>query len=80
MSQTLQAIYRNGRFVLKSPCDLPEEAEVELLVQGPLVLPPTVTDSAKRSRILEQITRRLRENPVPDESPRFSREELHERR
>jgi len=80
MNRQVKAVYRNGAFVVREPCDLPQESEVNLIIQGPLVLPPVVTDSAERTRILDQVTERMRQNALPMESPRFTREELHERR
>ena len=79
MNQTLRAIYRDGTFIPRDPCDLPEEAEVELLVQGPLVLPPIITNFEEKARLLEQITQRMQQNPIKAGFPRFTREELHER-
>ena len=80
MSQRLRAIYRDGAFVPQTPCDLPEDAEVELIVQGPHLLPPKVKDVAARAEILKQIVERMRQNPIPAGAPRFTRDELHERR
>ena len=81
MAQRLKAIYQNGAFVPQSPCDLPENSEVELVIEGPHVLPPLVTDPEERKRILEQLVERMRSNPIPANAPRrFTREELHERR
>lgn len=81
MAQRLRAIYQNGAFVPQSPCDLPENSEVDLVVENPRVLPPLVTDPAERKRILERMVERMRANPIPADAPRhFTREELHERR
>jgi predicted DNA-binding antitoxin AbrB/MazE fold protein len=81
MAQRLKAIYRNGAFIPQAPCDLPEESEVELTINEPHVLPPTVTDSEERQRLLVQLVERMRSNPIPAGAPRrFTREELHERR
>jgi predicted DNA-binding antitoxin AbrB/MazE fold protein len=80
MAQRLKAIYQNGAFVPQSPCDLPENSEVELVIEGPNLLPPLVTDPEERKRILAQLVERMRSNPIPDDAPRrFTREELHER-
>ena len=79
MHYTMKAIYRDGAFVPEVPCDIPEDARVELTVQGPLSTPPAVTDPQERAKILAQVTERMRQNPIPEEAPRFSREELHER-
>ncbi len=80
MNRRLKAVYRDGAFVPSAPCELPEEAEVELLVQGPWLSHPRVTDPAERSQILAGLVDRMRENSLPAEAPRFTREELHERR
>ncbi len=79
MTHRTKAIYRGGAFVPQTRCDLPEDSEVDLLIQGPLTVPPTVTDPQQRARALRQITDRMKRNPIPAQAPRFSREELHER-
>lgn len=80
MSQRLKAIYHDGVFVPQTPCNLPEEAEVELIVQGPQLIPPAITDSDARTRILKAVVERMRQNPIPSAAPRLTREVLHERR
>lgn len=52
MSQQLKAIYHDGVFVPQAPCDLPEEAEVELIVQSPQLVPPKVTDPDARTQAI----------------------------
>lgn len=80
MAQSLKAIYRNGAFVPQTPCDLPEGAEVRLIIENPNLLPPGETDPAERKRILERMVKRMKDNPLSADAPRFTREELHERR
>ena len=80
MNYRTKAVYRKGTFIPESPCDLPEEAKVDLHIQGPLLLPPKVADSAERSRILKQVTQRMRQNPIVPAAPRYTRDELLERR
>jgi predicted DNA-binding antitoxin AbrB/MazE fold protein len=81
MAQRLRAIYQNGAFVPQSPCNLPENSEVDLVIERPHVLPPLMTDPNERRRILDQLVERMRANPIPADAPRhFTREELHERR
>ncbi len=80
MNRRLKAIYREGGFVLQQPCDLPEESEVSLIVQGPARLPPEITDHGEVVRVLKIVTERMRKNPLPPQAPRFSREDLHGRR
>ena len=81
MQDTLRAIYRNGAFVPVVPCNLPEETEVEVVVrEEPKVTPPSVTDPNERARIMRELIARMQSNPIPADAPRFTREELHERR
>ena len=80
MEQKLKAVYRAGTFILQDPFDAPDETEVELIVKGPLLLPPQVTDRLERTRLLEVITQRMQQNPIPASAARLTRDELHERR
>jgi len=79
MNATLRAVYRNGVFVPQTACHLPENSEVELVVQGPLIIPPSVTDPQERARIRKRVVERMRQNPIPADAPRLTREQLHER-
>ena len=80
MSQTLKAIYRDGAFIPQAPCDLPEGAEVEITVRSPKVVPPRVTAPEERKRLMNELIQNMLDNPIPENAPRFTREELHERR
>ncbi len=79
MSQRIKAIYRKGGFFVLEPCDIPEESEVELIVEGPIKIAPEITDRQEAARVLAVVTERMRRNPLPQQAPRFTREELHER-
>jgi predicted DNA-binding antitoxin AbrB/MazE fold protein len=79
VTATLRAVYRNGVFIPETACDLPEDSQVELTVQGPVVVPASVTDPEQRALIRKQLVERMRRNPVPKDAPRFTREQLHER-
>ena len=80
MNYHTKAVYRGGTFVPETQCDLPEEATVDLLVQGPLHVSPAITDSEQRDRVLRRITARMKRNPISPEALRLTRDELHERR
>ena len=80
MQQTLKAIYRNGTFILQTPCNLPENLEVELVVQSLQVIPPKITDINARKNFLKSLVDRMQENPIPFVAPQFTRDMLHERR
>lgn len=80
MHQKLKAVYRDGIFVPQEHCDLPEGSEVNIIVQGPIVLAPKVTDPGERMSILKLVVERMQRNPIPSKSPGLTREDLHERR
>ncbi len=80
MTYRMKAVYRDGAFVPEGRCPLPENAEVDLLVQGPLNMPPAVTNPEKRQELLRSLTASMKQNPIPPDSPRFTRDQLHERR
>jgi predicted DNA-binding antitoxin AbrB/MazE fold protein len=81
MQETFRAVYRDGAFVPIVPCDLPEETEVQIVVQNAQgVTPPLVTDPKERARIRKELVARMQRNPIPTNAPRFTRDELHERR
>ena len=80
MNYRVRAVYDHGAFVPKSPCDLPEKTEVDLFVQLPSLLPAEIRDPAERAEVLKRVVQRMRLHPVPADAPRFSRDELHERR
>ena len=35
----LKAVYQEGVFIPRERCEIPEGSEVELIIQGPLILP-----------------------------------------
>jgi hypothetical protein len=76
----IRAVYRDGKFVPQEACELPEAAEVQLVVEQPNIIPPAVTDPAERQRILNEVVTRMMANPLPQDAPKFTRDELHERR
>ncbi len=67
-----------------------ERAQVKALIESlpaanasahdPHTIPPAITDEAERAAILRRMVERMKANPIPADSPRFTREELHERR
>ena len=79
MIQTIRAVFREGAFCPSTPCDFPENAEVDLLAQETSMHRPCVTDAEQRELILRRITERMQNNPLPPTASRFSRDELHER-
>ena len=80
MSQTVRAIFRDGVFVPQQPCNLPDGSRVELTIYDPYTIPPRITDPGERAALLTEVVRSMRENPIPADAPRFTRDELHEPR
>ena len=78
MTQRLLAVYRNGAFLPQTPCDLPEESQVELVIQGLGVLAPVATDPGEKAQVLRQVVDRMRANPLPVGTPTLSRDELQD--
>jgi predicted DNA-binding antitoxin AbrB/MazE fold protein len=80
MMPSISAVFRDGVFVPKIACDFPEDTEVEVFVKGPALLPPRVTDPAAQVEIRRKVLERMRKSPLSADAPRFTRDELHERR
>ena len=80
MAHRIRAVFRNGSFVPRVPCVLPDESEVDLVVHGPYLVPAEEPDPDKQREIMEGIIQRMQSNPLPSAAPRFTRDELHERR
>jgi len=80
MTYHTKAVYRGGVFFPETQCALPDEARVDLFVQGPLIVPPSAASPDERRQILQRLTRRMKQNPIPAEAPRPTRDQLHERR
>ncbi len=80
METVVTAVYRNGVFVPTAHCDFPENAEVEVSLKGPTIIPPRVKDPDEQVRIRRKVLERMSSKPLSADAPRFTREELHERR
>ena len=83
MSVRLRAIYRDGAFVPITngdELDVPENTEVELIVQNPTVLPVTAMNDEDRERALRALRESWEQHPLAPDAPRLTRDELHERR
>jgi hypothetical protein len=80
MIQKLRAVFRKGTFVLHDNCDLAENTEVQISVEPAGCVPPIVSDALRRQEILTRVVERMQNNPIPPQAPKFSRDDLHERR
>ena len=80
MPQTLRATYRSGVFILQTDCNLPEETEVDLVVQLCQITPPKITDISARQNFLKLLVERMQRNPIPVNAPPLTRDMLYESR
>jgi predicted DNA-binding antitoxin AbrB/MazE fold protein len=76
MTGTVTAVFENGVFRPESACDLPEGSRVVLAIQEER---RELSDEEKRER-LRAMVERMKANPLPPDAPRFTRDEMHERR
>ena len=80
MNHRIRATFHRGAFVPDQPYELPEGANVDLLIAAPSRLPPQVTDPEERARLLGDLVKNIRKHPLTADAPRLTREELHDRR
>lgn len=81
MLEEIDAVYRDGVFVPDTPCQLADNTKVRVIIgSSSRVRPPLVSDPIERQRILEETLARMQANQIPPNAPKFSREELNERR
>jgi hypothetical protein len=82
MSLRLKAIYKNGAFVPIAngeKLNVPENAEVELTVHNPYIVPATATEE-ERERAWRELFASWDAYPLRADAPRLTRDEMHERR
>jgi predicted DNA-binding antitoxin AbrB/MazE fold protein len=82
MAPKIRAVVQGGALVPCGPLDLPEGAEVDLLVESSAARHAKVTDPEEKKRILKEVVESMRSNPIPEGAPPlpFSRDWMHERR
>lgn len=71
----VHAVFREGAFIPTEPCDLPEGAEVDLVVH---TAQPELSQEERR-RAVARAVEAMKANPIQGNPPRFTRDELHER-
>lgn len=83
MSVRLKAIYRDGAFVPipnGEKLNVSENAEVEITVHNPYVLPPSAKSDEERAAALRELFASWDAHPLRADAPRLTRDEMHERR
>lgn len=79
MSQRVRAVYRHGVFEPRESFELPDDVEVELVVEVPRIEAPEIEDPGERARLRDQLAESIRRSPFPAGRPAGTRDELHER-
>ncbi len=64
MLKKVKATYRNGTFIPNTPYDLPENTEVELMINCPSEYAQDVLDPATRKAILHELLTRMRQSSL----------------
>lgn len=81
MLDPINAVYRDGVFHPVEPCSLPDNMPVVVyLQQKGRLAPPTVSDPAERRRLMDELIADFETRTLAPDAPRFTRDELHERR
>ena len=60
--------------------DVRENAEVELTVHNPYIVPAKATTDEERERALRELFASWEAHPLRADAPRLTRDEMHERR
>jgi predicted DNA-binding antitoxin AbrB/MazE fold protein len=79
MIQRIRAVYRNGAFIPEENVDFAEDTHVEITVES-AAEPRAELSEEERQRLTLELLRSMQANPLPPDAPRFTREQLHERR
>ena len=85
MLQTIEAeIDVNGTVRLLTPVKITKTTRAVLTLLDDAspshILPPEITAPDERAQTIEAIVQSMQANPIAPNAPRFTREELHERR
>lgn len=74
---TVKVVYHSGAFVPEDECNLPEGAHGIVVIEPSNASRPA--GEQDRKKVLLRLVEEMRENPLPVDSPRFSRDSMHER-
>jgi predicted DNA-binding antitoxin AbrB/MazE fold protein len=79
--ELLNAVFENGSFRPETPVELPEGTRVRIAVERVAsALRHPALSIEERRRIRQGMVELMMRNPIPSGSPRFTRDELHDRR
>jgi hypothetical protein len=75
---TVRVVYRGGAFVPEGECHLEDGAEGVVVIGPSGLIQAPATDPDERRRLLSKLVAEM-SNPLPPDSPRFTRDQMHER-
>ncbi|HEV2199222.1 MAG TPA: antitoxin family protein [Bryobacteraceae bacterium] len=75
---TLRVVYRGGTFRPEGECHLEEGTQGIVVVERPSEAPMTASPEERR-RLLAELVERMKNNPLPPDSPRLTRDQMHDR-
>jgi hypothetical protein len=78
-NMTVPVVYHGGAFVPKSGLNLDEGTEGFVVIDSAVARGALITDPAERGRLLADLVEEMKSSPLPTDSPRLSREQMHER-
>lgn len=79
MLENVPAIFRDGVFHPATPYNLPNESRVVLQFEKPVAAPPVEPDLEKRRQSLKRAVERMRNNPLPADTPPITRDWIYDR-
>jgi predicted DNA-binding antitoxin AbrB/MazE fold protein len=80
MMEVVEAVYKNGAFVPEKSFDFPEGARVKIMIDASPSNNESELSASEKSKRLRELVEQMQKNPIPLNAPRFSREELYDRR
>ncbi len=78
--QRVHAVFTNGAFVPNEPYDLPEGTEVDLFISTEGRMEEPLAPPQDRGQIMARLIERMSSEKLSPDAPRFTRDELHDRR
>ncbi|MDJ0508522.1 MAG: DUF104 domain-containing protein [Crocosphaera sp.] len=72
MLKKVKATYRNGTFIPNTPCHLPDNTEVELMIDVPSEYAQSIVDRETRKEILHALLSRMRDSSLVPKVNRVS--------
>jgi hypothetical protein len=80
MLDQVRAVFRDVAFYPLTPCAVPENSQVDLMIRPARIEPPLLRDPKERRRVLEELTAEMMQRTLAADAARLTRDQMHERR